>query len=76
MTQFSNHRVMGVAMKVPNYMARVYKQNEPKAIHGTDPTDYSASLEFIGCVYGSYNQCWSQAREMTKLPILELKEEP
>ncbi len=61
-------------MKANTYMAKVYRQNEPKAVPGTDPTDYSASLELVGTVWGSYNQCWEQAKGLCKFPILELKE--
>jgi hypothetical protein len=62
------HKSAGVVEVKPpkQFEARVFKQ-EP-AINEV------AQLSAVGHVFGSHEECWTQAKALVKHPVLQLKE--
>ncbi len=60
--------------------AKVFAQRDPVPVRtfrvGNDEfTEYAARLEPLGEVFGSYSECWSLAKVMHPIPVLQFVEE-
>ena len=50
---------------VPQYQATVEKQHPA--------TDGVANLIVVGIVRGTHDQCWKEAKKLTKFPVMEFR---
>lgn len=51
------------------------KQFEAKVFRQEPAINEVAQLIFVGSVFGDHDTCWSQAKKLTKHPVLEFSNE-